>query len=113
MVKKLEETWASFNIIPNSASCVQKYLNMCEQWLIKNEGASKNPHSFVNVTPELTNYSTCIGMYETDIRHINKFKCAICDSYSDMNSGKCVVANPFTRAQYMVLCHDCNHEIFN
>ena len=112
MVKKTEETWSSFVITQNSSSCVQKYIGICEQWLIEHEPTPNNTRSFINVTPELTNYSTCIGMYETDIRHINKFKCAICETYSDMNNGKCVVANPFTRAQYMVLCADCNNVIF-
>lgn len=114
MVKKNDNDWTTYAIQPNSVASIRKYLDLCQNWLVTPpEKIDFGQSQFCNKRSDIMcTQETYIGMYETDMRNVTKFKCTICKQESDMSSdGKSIVANPFTRAQYMLLCNDCNYEI--
>ncbi len=106
MVKKIDD-WKSFNSIDSSAN-IRKYLELCENWFINHDLTNSSYSQFYNIQfNHSKNSTTHIGMYENEIRICNEFKCTICNDISHMGTnGKSIVANPFTRAQFMLLCNN-------
>ena len=114
MVKKLESDWTNCVINTNSTASIRKYLESCQNWLIASHDKRETVHhNFCNKINDLSEIQeTYIGMYETDMRNVTSFICTVCKSHSNLlNDGKSIVANPFTRAQFMLLCDKCHHDI--
>ena len=114
MVKKVDPDWTNFVIQENSVSSIRKYLELCQNWLVAPQEKNAIPeHVFCNKRIDMQeNHKTYIGMYESDVRNCRIFRCTICKTESKMKeNGKSLVSNPFTRAQFMLLCENCHHEI--
>lgn len=113
MVKKSDNDWKNYNIQSNSAISVRKYLDLCQSWLIAPQETNSNTQEFFNKKIVCnTSQKAYIGMCEADLRNVVTFKCTICKTDTSMlEDGKSIVANPFTRAQFMLLCHDCHNQI--
>ena len=114
MVKKVDEDWMNFNISLSAQSNVRKYIDLCQSWLISPQSKhDTTSHRYFTIPPIFDeNMMTDIGMFENDARNASEFTCFICKKPSNMQKdGKSIIANPFTRAQLMLLCNDCNHKI--
>lgn len=114
MVKKSDSDWSNFAIQQTSTASIKKYLQLCEHWLVTpHEKLQFHQDSFCNKKIEFSYVQEAhLGMYEIEMRNTTHFNCNICKSPSNMlQDGKSIVANPFTRAQYMLLCNSCYHEL--
>ena len=114
MVKKVDSTWSSFPISSSSVINVQKYIDACQNWLVTPPVKDVNDHPsfFYNKKVDFTyDPSTYVGMNDLEIRHLNNFDCFVCRNRFQIENGKTLVANPFTRSQYMLLCYDCHSTI--
>jgi hypothetical protein len=117
MVKKTENDWSNFTFSQASTiSGVRKYLDLCQSWLaspksVTNESKILFCNKKVNFLDETETY---LGMHDAEVREVRTFCCYVCKKDSSMdNDGKLMVANPFTRAQLMLLCGDCNRDILS
>ncbi len=111
MVKK-QEDWANFGQLTNAAN-KRKYLDLCKDWLVSNEIVPTTSVHFYNVnnTFDIKNDST-IGMYDTEVRYVERVDCQLCSNELNLKlNGKVVVANPFSRAQFMIVCENCGSDI--
>lgn len=114
MVKKNESDWTNCAINTNSTASIRKYLEACQNWLITpHDKKETEQNHFCNKMIDCPHIQeTYIGMYETDMRNVTTFSCTVCKSTSNyLDDGKSIVANPFTRAQFMLLCDQCHHDI--
>lgn len=112
MVKKQEEDWTTFDTSNDSYSNVRKYLDLCKDWLVSHDMLHPTSLQYCNIMPKLDIHSpNTLGVYETDLRKSMQFSCYICkESMKLEEGGKKVVANPFTRAQYLLVCNNCYSE---
>ena len=108
MVKKVDSDWQTFNVHAQSSS-IRKYLDACKDWLVSHEDVVDTPRIYCNMLQKFDEIApTYIGMMETEVRNVTFFKCSICSRDTNLNSeGKTITANPFTRAQFMLVCNDC------
>lgn len=114
MVKKADGDWQTFTFASHSATNVRKYLDACQTWLIAPDNTQESTHmQFFNMRSNFAKGAQMtFGMYDTDIKSVQQFKCSVCTRDANMETdGKCMVANPFTRAEFMLLCADCHQEI--
>lgn len=110
MVKKVEEDWITFTS-PTGTNGIRKYMDLCKDWLITHESIKSNPLQYFNIqNPVETETVTYFGMTDQEIRHITSFSCSICKEHANLSddTGKIVIANPFTRAQNMLVCSSCS-----
>ena len=109
MVKKAESDWKTFNLQSQSSS-IRKYLDICKDWLVAHEDITEPSRKFCNMPQIFDDHaSTFIGMTENEVRNVTIFKCSICSTESNlMSEGKSITANPFSRAQFMIICNECN-----
>lgn len=115
MVKKTDPDWTTYTIQSNTASSIRKYLDLCQNWLTEPKDKSDVKHQFCNKKIELSySVGTHIGMYESEVNNVSDFFCTICKKESNMQEeGKTMISNPFTRAQFMLLCNECHTNIMS
>ena len=109
MVKKTEDDWKT----SKGNVTTKKYLELCKNYMIANPDVETESKQFLNSTPIIPHtVEAKFGMNDNDIRDIREFTCSICKNVSSIESdGKKIIANPFTRAQYMLVCFECNQTI--
>lgn len=109
MVKK-QEDWTSFTGDLTNSTNIRKYLDLCKEWLITHDEKNNTVTKFYNVGSGTAKApsDTIFGLDELAIRNSSNFSCAVCKECFAIDDGKSVVANPFTRAQYMLVCNTCN-----
>jgi len=113
MVKKqAEESWDTFSLSMNSSSSIRKYLDYCKEWYLFHDNEVSVATQFCNIAPKLDHKSiNRLGLHDTELRNINSFICYMCKEEHDEINKKTLMANPFTRAQYVLVCVNCNHNI--
>lgn len=113
MVKKnVEESWKNFSSSMNTSSNIRKYLDLCKEWFIAYDNNVHAEPQFCNIAPTFeNNLKNKLGLYDTELRNINYFTCYICNQDHDNSDKKILTANPFTRAQYVLLCTNCNQNV--
>lgn len=114
MVKKTEEDWESHNLCSSSSCNLRKYIDVCQNWLITPIKDTEEMSTFNN-TPNgnIRNDRMSpvhFGMYKSEVRNIKIFNCTVCSTSVEGN-GKCITANPFSRAEMMLVCETCHHRI--
>ena len=113
MVKKQsEESWqtASFNM--NTSSHIRKYMDLCKEWYISNDNEVNMTPQFCNIAQKFDNsVKNRLGLHDTELRNITSFMCYICKQEYNDSDKKTLTANPFTRAQYVLLCTNCNQQV--
>ena len=95
--------------IPNTTIQIRKYLEACQNWLMQtqeeetcsNECMYNHPWKFNDHTTKQT-----LGLLENEIQTIKKASCSICETVTE--DWKISVGNPFTHAQFMILCPKCH-----
>ena len=112
MVKKNpEESWKNFSLSINTSSNIRKYLDLCKEWYISHDNDLHVAPQFCNIAPNFENNLNKLGLYDTELRNITSFSCYICKEEHDDSDKKILTANPFTRAQYVLLCTNCNQNV--
>lgn len=113
MVKKNDDDWKIVSNLSNSTA-VRKYLELCKDWLISNDQSAESTYQFCNIKlKDIPCYDgNYLGLNENDLRCIEMFTCRICKRQSNLQTdGKHIIANPFTRAQFTLLCGNCTNKI--
>lgn len=111
MVKKNVDWQAADLSGPSVASSkLREYIDACKEWLLKPpveaETCEKVSRPWVeNMRPSAVGN---IGLVADEFGPANHAPCFVCGTESSLATGKLVVANPFTRAQCMVLCAACS-----
>ena len=108
MVKKTIE-WQTCDTLA-SASQVNEYIESCKDWILSTPDAaddevelSAQPMPSSVTTHKISN----IGLIREHINTEQTFDCFICSTSKRVCEGKIVNANPFTRAQCMLVCNNC------
>ena len=109
------EEWKTYPIVMSNPSTVRKYFDVCQTWWVNAEGmpsVSSSP-TFRCAQQSITHTREHVmGLHESEIFNATEFKCGICSEQSNVHmDGKCVTANPFTRAQFILLCHVCHSKL--
>lgn len=113
MVKKADD-WRTVTQYINTTTAKRKYLDTCKDWFVQNDALNLTKDSYSNIMPEFdgTAKTHRIGLYDTDTRCVRAFVCTMCGEESSLESGgRKIIANPFTRAQFMLSCYDCASKI--
>lgn len=111
MVKpKPEPPWLNPPTSSTGSTQLRKYLDVCSDWIV--EPSDEIADHAIPVLPASPVFgkTTCpnIGVLESDLQHSKSFECYTCSRVVCLGEhGKVVVANPFTRAQYMLQCNTC------
>ena len=114
MVKKAEEDWKTISNNLNNSTTVRKYLDLCKDWLISNDQTTESNYQFCNIKIKQIPFydGNTLGLNEIDLRCIETFACIICKKKSSLQTdGKHIIANPFTRAQFTLMCGNCTNKI--
>jgi len=108
MVKKQGDDWRSVSSGSTNIN-IKKYIELCKEWLVVPDNAVTVIPQFCNVLPDYASdpCTNTLGLSEPDIRTISSFECFICSKLTAKKDGKSIVANPFTRAQFMLVCNEC------
>ena len=110
MVKKTDEDWKQLKGAANVST--KKYLELCKNYMIAASDTEIESKQFFNSAPVIPyTVQAKFGMTDDDIKYIEKFTCSICKAESSIEFGKKITLNPFTRAQFTLVCADCNQSI--
>lgn len=113
--KKNENNWQTADAI-KTLTQIRSHIDNCKEWLISassSEIADVNAHfSSEDIVHVSADAAQCkipnIGMLREEIPPIGIFDCFLCKkSEQSITEGVVVTANPFTRAQCMLLCRAC------
>ena len=93
-------------------SQLRKYMDACEQYLISStdEGVLK-PFTCIStplVKMKITNMEGSIGLMDSKLHCIGEAPCYTCGKHISCREENIICANPFTVAQFMILCKECN-----
>jgi hypothetical protein len=94
----------------NGVMQLRKYIDQCSDWMVEPVNTSDNSAIPVLASSHLLGSTDCdnIGLVEGELQHSKRFRCFTCDAQVCLGErGRVVVANPFTRAQFMLLCDSC------
>lgn len=109
MVQKKTIDWSTTDVL-TTPSQKRLYIESCKDWLLaipdnavdESEVTRQDAPAFVQ--PQR---SENIGMVKEHIHMNNTFTCFVCDARGDVKDGCIINANPFARAQCMLVCADC------
>ena len=109
MVQKKTVDWSTTDVL-TTPSQKRLHIESCKDWLLavpddvidETEVRRQDAPTFVH--PQR---SENIGMVKEHIYMDNKFVCFVCGASGDVKDGCIVNANPFARAQCMLVCADC------
>ena len=114
MVKKQDESWQNTTSLPTSAH-TRRYIDTCKEWLLTPITNVPKSVQICNIKPGnedvFLSAKDCIGLYELDIDILTRMECYVCSTMISSENCKKVVANPFTRAQFMIMCADCDMKV--
>ena len=94
---------------------MRTHIDNCKEWLTSTTLTfEENAHAHFSTTDiaEIAGHTTMlkipnIGMLREDIPPVGRFECFFCKKEVCIQKGRIVTANPFTRAQSMLLCNEC------
>lgn len=108
MVKK-SVAWQSAGPV-QTLSQVRTYIESCKDWLmelpVNNEDEVDGIVSELHLDVPAGRHDNN-GLVREQIIPGNSFECYVCNCGSRVGDGHIVVANPFTRAQCLLLCRGC------
>ena len=96
----------------NGVTHMRKYLDQCSEWIVDPSNDVENLSIPVLPGSQLFETTSCnnIGLVESELQHSKIFCCYMCGQSVCLGErGRVVVANPFTRAQYMLQCDTCKN----
>jgi len=108
---------ASWTEMPRPETVIQsrKYLDACLQWLLAATDDTEqgdltmhnHPWSFDDIPQKET-----LGLFDDRVRLLKSASCCLCNT-TQVDTWKVGIANPFTHAQYMILCSQCSDSASN
>ena len=111
MVKKVENEWTTVNSL-NTSALIRKYFDMCKDWIVAYDSVPVQPVQFYNMVPNIEHIEkNSLGLDEISMRHSSDFICYFCKEHKTLEDRKSLIANPFTRLQFMLVCTDCNNKL--
>ena len=108
MVKKTIE-WQTCETL-SSASQVNEYIESCKEWILSTPDVAEDEVELsaqalpTKIAPHKTSN---IGLIREHINSEHTFDCFMCSASKRVSDGKIINANPFTRAQCMLVCSSC------
>ena len=109
MVQKKVLDWQMTDVL-STPSQKRLYIEGCKDWLLSisddtaDETEVRRQDAPILVEPQL---SDNIGIAKEHININNNFSCFLCDTFSQAKDGHIVNANPFARAQCLLVCTKC------
>ena len=111
MVKKIDIEWTTVNSL-NTSSLIRKYLDMCKDWIVSHDSVPIQPIQFYNIAPNVEHFEdTTLGLDEVSMRHSSDFVCYFCKGHKTLEDRKSLIANPFTRLQFILICTKYNNKV--
>jgi hypothetical protein len=111
MVKKVDNEWTTVNVL-NSSALIRKYVDLCKDWIIAHDSIPVQPVQFYNIAPRVEHFEdNPLGLDEISMRHSSDFVCYFCKQHKTIEDRKSLVANPFTRLQFMLICTECHNDL--
>ena len=110
MVGKKTE-WQSFTPHTNNPSLLRKYMYACEQFLISFTEEQEKTYTYTPlpiVKMKIEDREKSIGIVEEKLHYIDSIACYVCGKLQECKEENIISANPFTRAQFMIICKECN-----
>ena len=104
--------WQNTEVL-TTPSHKRAYIESCKDWLLAMPVVEGEHEDEIDVGKQplpvqlSAQVSENIGLMREHIYNENLFKCFICKQENNVADGKIINANPFTRAQYMLLCSSC------
>lgn len=99
---------------PTTAIQVRKYIDSCLEFLVKIPDDDDDANDVIYNHPwkfDTSERYDTLGLFEQDVRMLSHASCSICKCMKDDGNWKVGIANPFTHAQFMILCHKCHDEL--
>ena len=94
--------------VPTTTIQIRKYLEACQDWLMQTDEEETCIEFMYNHPWKFNDHTTkeTLGLLEDEIQTIKKAKCCICNTTTE--DWKISTGNPFTHAQFMILCSKCH-----
>ena len=111
MVAKKGVEWQNVEP-PWTPSKVREFIESCKDWLLEavpEEEDTELPSHALDTAVE-SQMTANIAVVREHIYVENAFLCFMCRTSTSVQSGHIVNANPFTRAQCMLVCETCFRE---
>ena len=96
---------------PTTVIQIRKYLDACQAWFIQID-EDEEPTALIYNQPwkfDTHHVDDTLGLLEEDVKLMKTANCALCKIHCG-DAWKVGIANPFTHAQFMVLCTKCKGE---
>ena len=94
---------------------IRAHTDNCKEWFLGAAQESEDPtvnfssEDIVHIAGDGAQSKVpSIGMLREDIPPVGLFDCFLCHAEKSIREGVIVTANPFTRAQCMLLCRACS-----
>jgi len=113
MVQKKILTWMEFTPSTNP-SIIRKYMDACEQFLLEHPPVNKEEiKMFANcdIKKNIIDNKKSLAILESDLHYIGESSCYTCKTIVDCKDENIITANPFTRAQFVILCKTCSAKL--
>lgn len=101
--------WKEF-VNDNSPSILRKYMDACEAFLIAPTENNDRKYTYTQIpVARLTNDDPqkSLGLIAEKLNLIEESVCYFCHNMVKCKDEHIVSGNPFTRAQFMVMCKEC------
>lgn len=108
MVQKKGVEWQTVEHL-TTPSHKRLYLESCKNWLLampEDAVETEVKRQEVPIAIE-SQHSENIGLVKEHIHFGNRFSCFVCGNEGNVKDGRVVNANPFARAQCMLVCTTC------
>lgn len=94
----------------STPSQLKQYLDLCKEWILANDETQPEVTFFTSGWPQPSNKQAKqigLGLLEEEVNSRSLSDCVFCGVLCTAENRVTAVANPFTRAQYMVCCASC------
>jgi hypothetical protein len=91
----------------------RKFLDACQDWLMQNEDEVEHDSQHLLNQPwkfSQIHITETLGLLEDEVRLVQTANCGLCKK-NCMENWKVGIGNPFTHAQFVLLCTDCHANI--
>ena len=115
VAKKTEADWQSADAI-KTLTQMHAHIENCKEWLTSSNIQRDEDVNIIQFATkdildiaknaEMTTVPN-IGVLREDIPPVGLFDCFMCKTRTSVANSRIITANPFTRAQCMLLCQDC------
>lgn len=115
VVAGAKREWHAFPGTISTGLQLKSYLDSCTEWLctIPQETGEAEAQVLPGCAVPSRRDANTLGVLMRDALLVRSALCALCNTSMADDAGSITSANPFTRAQYMVVCHTCADSLVN